>query len=209
MDSILGRFMNRDPHPTPYVDGMNLYQYVRGMALVAVDPMGLACATCLSSVPLSRSHLIDPIRRKPLFPLVPPQDPVVQPPPPPTPYQRCTAGCDKETPENSVDRAWCYHDCRREHDSENCGGMFFDHDLIPRPAPCVESSDCAACCLDNAWGAALGCWIDVRAAQCACRQRGEPNCDQVGTERFLQCQFGVLDEYLACLRACPKLVASR
>jgi RHS repeat-associated protein len=41
MDSILGRFMNRDPHPTPYVDGMNLYQYVRGMALLGVDPFGL------------------------------------------------------------------------------------------------------------------------------------------------------------------------
>jgi RHS repeat-associated protein len=42
MDSIVGRFMNRDPHPTPYVDGMNLYQYARGMALVGVDPMGRA-----------------------------------------------------------------------------------------------------------------------------------------------------------------------
>jgi RHS repeat-associated protein len=53
MDSILGRFMNRDPHPTPYVDGMNLYQYVRGMPLVGVDPMGLFAqpgpTTCLGA----------------------------------------------------------------------------------------------------------------------------------------------------------------
>lgn len=33
-----GRFLQRDP--SGYVDGMNLYEYVRGGPIVATDPMG-------------------------------------------------------------------------------------------------------------------------------------------------------------------------
>ena len=35
---VLGRFISRDP--IGYADSMNLYEYVRGMAVDAVDPMG-------------------------------------------------------------------------------------------------------------------------------------------------------------------------
>src|SRR5690606_31097971 len=39
LDSVTGVWNRRDP--LGYVDGMNLYQYVRGMAFVATDPIGL------------------------------------------------------------------------------------------------------------------------------------------------------------------------
>jgi RHS repeat-associated protein len=38
----VGRFASRDPNE--YDDGMNLYQYVRGLALIATDPWGLDTA---------------------------------------------------------------------------------------------------------------------------------------------------------------------
>jgi RHS repeat-associated protein len=43
LDSITGVWNRRDP--LGYVDGMNLYQYVRGMALTQSDPSGLAATT--------------------------------------------------------------------------------------------------------------------------------------------------------------------
>ena len=42
----LGRFISRDP--IEYDDGMNLYEYVRGMAADGVDPMGLLGGTVFS-----------------------------------------------------------------------------------------------------------------------------------------------------------------
>jgi RHS repeat-associated protein len=38
-DPALGRFLSRDP--LGYVDGMSLYEYVKGMPLISVDPHGL------------------------------------------------------------------------------------------------------------------------------------------------------------------------
>jgi RHS repeat-associated protein len=46
LDSITGVWNRRDP--LGYIDGMNLYQYVRGMALAGVDPMGLASRACVA-----------------------------------------------------------------------------------------------------------------------------------------------------------------
>ncbi|MFN5496261.1 MAG: RHS repeat-associated core domain-containing protein, partial [bacterium] len=39
----LGRWLERDP--AGYVDGMGLYEYVRGGPIAAVDPSGLSTAT--------------------------------------------------------------------------------------------------------------------------------------------------------------------
>jgi hypothetical protein len=44
LDSVTGVWNRRDP--LGYIDGMNLYQYVRGMALVGVDPTGLFQVRC-------------------------------------------------------------------------------------------------------------------------------------------------------------------
>jgi RHS repeat-associated protein len=48
LDSVTGVWNRRDP--LGYVDGMSLYQYVRGMAIVGVDPMGLAAACICCSL---------------------------------------------------------------------------------------------------------------------------------------------------------------
>jgi RHS repeat-associated protein len=47
LDSVTGVWSRRDP--LGYVDGMNLYQYVRGMALVWVDPTGAIAVPCASA----------------------------------------------------------------------------------------------------------------------------------------------------------------
>jgi RHS repeat-associated protein len=79
LDSITGVWNRRDP--LGYVDGMSLYQYVRGMALVGVDPIGLARASCLS--PALSSPPWDPNWVPPTWPWEPPfpQHPVPMPAP--------------------------------------------------------------------------------------------------------------------------------
>lgn len=44
-DPVLGRWVQQDPHPVPYVDGMNVYEYVNSGPSRYVDPVGLALIT--------------------------------------------------------------------------------------------------------------------------------------------------------------------
>jgi RHS repeat-associated protein len=46
LDSTLGRWMRRDP--IGYVDGPSLLQYADSRVLVATDPYGLCCSTCMT-----------------------------------------------------------------------------------------------------------------------------------------------------------------
>lgn len=60
----LGRWTRRDP--LGYVDGMGLYEYVRGMSVVGVDPMGLALVDgCCSGGPNHSAGPINLIRMWP------------------------------------------------------------------------------------------------------------------------------------------------
>jgi RHS repeat-associated protein len=60
----LGRFLSRDP--LGYVDGMNLYQYVRGMPTIRADPFGMTCSNVgavlvplLAQDPTTYNHVIN------------------------------------------------------------------------------------------------------------------------------------------------------
>jgi uncharacterized protein RhaS with RHS repeats len=44
LHTTLGRFTSRDP--LGYVDGMSVYEYVRSMPLIGIDPLGQACGEC-------------------------------------------------------------------------------------------------------------------------------------------------------------------
>jgi RHS repeat-associated protein len=141
----IGRWMTRDP--LGYVDGMGLYEYVRGMAVVATDPLGLftSCAGLFCSLP---GECVQPD-----LPPVPPAPPGTRPiivPSPTGPYlpfsdeEFCANECAK--PENK----WLYGftTCRFGRPiSCNCL-PFRTHDPIPPAHPfgrriwdCVDSCE--------------------------------------------------------------------
>jgi RHS repeat-associated protein len=193
LDSVTGVWNRRDP--LGYIDGMNLYQYVRGMALVGVDPMGLitspaSChATCYPSTMAMSS----------------------------------TCGSTTTTTTNSTwtcfteclphwgggGYLWCLATCFGRQPSWGRACDFFFHGIPEWDTNCSDHPNCEECCHDRyaqrlAWIATMTMY---RYCRCVGRGWDLETCrrDADGWERrHLDLEQ---DDLLACLANCPTKIA--
>src|SRR5690606_27261924 len=212
----LGRWLTRDPEG--YVDGMSLYSYVQGMAITAVDPMGLCTqergkrAICFD--PRAQQRKADDFYRR-MGRTPPPQGTKglgpAFPAPPPARFPPMLSSLGPA----SCFGGGCNPNMSGSEFAPECGTI--TRPYPPPSFPCNSQSRKDAC---QKWaaqqcGKRQGSWHDTlcrdlcisEAARCCagggCNKSGKSSeCIAVGIKKMARCNWAPEQDQQTCYAAC-------